>query len=53
MTAKLTKAENKFWTKVFEHAVNSGQSVSRADSEAWIALKREFPRLRKFDGCKP
>jgi hypothetical protein len=51
--ARLNKAENALWVKVFSDAVNNGKSSSKADSESWVAVKRSFPRLRKYDGCKP
>ena len=53
MLAKLTKAEDAFWVRVFSDAINNGKSESAADTEAWVAAKREFPRLAKYDGCKP
>jgi hypothetical protein len=53
MLAKLTKAEDALWVKVFSDAVNSGRSDSQADREVWTAVKREFPRLKKYDGCQP
>ena len=53
MRAKLTEAEDVLWTKVFSDAVNHGKAPSRADREAWAAVKKAFPRLRKYAGCKP
>ena len=53
MLAKLNKIEDARWTQVFSDAVNSGDSETRADSKAWVAIKKEFPRLARYDGCKP
>jgi hypothetical protein len=53
MLAKLTKAEDALWVQVFADAVNSGKAEAQADAEAWAAMRREFPRLQRYDGCKP
>lgn len=52
--ATLTRDEDRLWVALFEYAVASlkyGQL--RADAYAWRHTCEAFPRLRKFDGCKP
>ena len=51
--ATLTPLEDKRWEQLFSHNVNSGMNDRAADEEAWQGLCEEFPRLRKYDGCKP
>jgi hypothetical protein len=49
--ATLTPQEEKAWESAFRfHATRGGQD--RAGLRAWMDLRREFPRLRKFDGCR-
>jgi len=50
--ATLTAEENKAWEKAFAFHVDSGMSDARADRATWKDLCAEFPRLRKFQGCK-
>lgn len=51
--ATLTAEEKKVWGSLFTHNVNSGMRVKQADADAWRGLCEQFPRLRKYDGCKP
>lgn len=51
--AKLTPLEEKYWEQCFEYWVNEGKSDLNADKKAWEDMKKEFPRLRGFDGAKP
>lgn len=52
--ATLTPAEEKAWQHAFGHHLDvSKQGQDRAAARAWRDLQREFPRLRKYDGCRP
>ena len=51
--AKLTPAEDKVWSDAFEFYVNAGKTDRMADKYAWRDVCEQFPRLKKFDGCKP
>ena len=52
--AKLTFAENKAWEFAFCYHLDSGkQGQNEAARRAWRDIQREFPRLRKFAGCRP
>jgi len=50
--AKLTAAEDAFWTKAFSSYVNSGKSEAAADRLAWKETREQFPRLRAFSGAR-
>ena len=49
----LKPLENKRWEQLFSWAMNNGYTEARADREAWKGLCEEFPRLRKYSGCRP
>lgn len=50
--ARLTVAEDKAWVYAFGFYVEQGMSDAQADRRAWKDVRLEFPRLRKFDGCR-
>jgi hypothetical protein len=51
--ATLTPEEDKAWVFAFNYYLEEGKTENQADKMAWRDLKKEFPRLREFDGCKP
>lgn len=50
--ATLTPEENKAWDFAFAYYAETLDD-DQAASMAWRDLQAEFPRLLKFDGCKP
>jgi len=48
----LTPKENKAWEFAFCFHSEDGKSDSQADKLAWRDLCLDFPRLKKFDGCR-
>jgi hypothetical protein len=51
--ATLTPAENRDWEYFFSWYLNNGFTESQADRKAWKDLQQKYPRLKKFQGCKP
>lgn len=52
--ARLNAAEEKFWQTAFAYHQEVGkQGQERAAARAWRDLQRDFPRLRKYQGCLP
>lgn len=50
--ATLLPEENKAWETAFVYWKQKGYSDARADARAWIDVQMDFPRLKKFDGCR-
>lgn len=51
--ARLTVTEDKCWVFAFRYHRDVGrQGEAAADRRAWRDLRSEFPRLRRYDGCK-
>ncbi|MHB8501422.1 MAG: hypothetical protein ACYDCG_19830 [Candidatus Acidiferrales bacterium] len=51
--ARLNAAEERSWEHAFRYHLDvSRQGQDRAANRAWRDLRREFPRLRKYDGAK-
>ena len=51
--ATLKPAENKAWIDAFNQYLGTGYSSHGADRNAWREIQEQFPRLKKYDGCKP
>ncbi|HTV43126.1 MAG TPA: hypothetical protein VMF08_21355 [Candidatus Sulfotelmatobacter sp.] len=51
-TAELTAEENHAWEFAFCFYLNGGKSEFKADKLAWRDLRLEFPRLKRFAGCR-
>ena len=51
--ATLTIEEDKFWVETFNFHCEQGMTPSKADRKTWTEMKREFPRLKRYDGAKP
>ena len=51
--ATLNPYEDKCWVFAFCYYMDRGKTELQADKLAWRDLREEFPRLRKYDGCKP
>lgn len=51
--ATLTPAENRDWEWFFSWYLNNGFTQRQADRNAWKDLQAKYPRLRKYQGCKP
>lgn len=51
--ATLTMIEDRYWVNYFEFYTNEGLTDTKAGQRAWKALQDDFPRLKKYDGCKP
>lgn len=51
--ARLSAVEDKAWAFAFLYYLESGASELKADRLAWRDIKKEFPRLAKFQGCHP
>lgn len=51
--AMLTQEEERAWIFAFGYYLEQNKSELEADELAWRDLQLEFPRLRKYDGCKP
>lgn len=49
--AKLTPDEKAAWESAYYY-YGENRSELLADELAWRDLQLEFPRLKKFDGCK-
>lgn len=49
----LTPLEDKCWVFAFVYYVDLGYSDLEADKRTWRDMLVDFPRLRKYDGCKP
>jgi hypothetical protein len=39
--------------KAFQYHVDAGCGQARADRRAWRDIRKEFPRLKKYDGARP
>jgi hypothetical protein len=50
--AILTPAENRAWEFAFCFYREDCKSDLKADKLAWADLVSEFPRLKKFHGCR-
>lgn len=50
--ATLTPKEDHAWVFAFGFYQDDGKTTSQADKLSWRDLLLEFPRLRKFDGCR-
>ncbi len=51
--ATLTPQEEQAWESAFRYHLTTGKrSQDSAGLRAWMDLRREFPRLRRFDGCR-
>ena len=51
--ARLNGAESSAWLKAFQYHVDAGCGQARADRRAWRDIRKEFPRLKKYDGARP
>jgi hypothetical protein len=51
--ATLTAYEDHCWVFAFCFYLDDGKADLAADRLAWRDMCLEFPRLRKYDGCKP
>jgi hypothetical protein len=51
--AALTPAEHHDWEYFFSWYLNNGFEESQADRKAWKDLQAKYPRLKKYQGCKP
>ncbi len=51
--AKLTRAEDAAWEWAWCYHMDDKPDAARADKLAWRDVCREFPRLRKYEGCLP
>jgi len=51
--ATLTPAENHDWEYFFSWYLNNCFTESQADRKAWKDLQQKYPRLKKYQGCKP
>lgn len=52
--ATLTPYEDKCWVFAFRYHRDVGkQGDAEADRRAWRDIRREFPRLMRYDGCLP
>lgn len=51
--ARLNAAEEQAWEFAFRFHLDDGLTDTRAANRAWQDLRREFPRLREYDGAKP
>jgi hypothetical protein len=50
--AKLTEQENYVWIQAFCFHRDRCKTDLQADKLAWRDVAIEFPRLKKFGGCK-
>lgn len=50
--ATLTDVEDRFWVDTFNACIEEGLSDIQADKRTWQELKKEFPRLKNYRGCK-
>jgi len=50
--ATLTSKENHAWEFAFCFYLGDNKKDSQADEMAWRDLCLEFPRLRKYAGCR-
>jgi hypothetical protein len=50
--ARLTVFEDKCWVFAFSYHLDNKKGSRVADQLAWRDLQREFPRLRRFAGCR-
>lgn len=52
--ARLNPDENKCWIFAFFYHRDVGkQGDTEADRRAWRDMRAEFPRLRRYEGCRP
>lgn len=51
--ARLTPLEDKQWVFAFSYHLERRRGERLADQLAWSDLRAEFPRLRRYDGCRP
>lgn len=50
--AKLKPDEDKAWVFAFNFWHDQGHTDLEADFKAWQDVRREFPRLRRYVGCR-
>ncbi len=50
--AKLNPKENHAWEFAFCFHLEDGNSDAKADRLAWKDLQADFPRLKKYQGCR-
>ena len=50
--ANLVFSEDKCWVFYFCYFLDQGKTDLEADRLAWRDIQREFPRLRKYRGCR-
>lgn len=50
--AVLTEAEDRAWNRNYSFFIVHGFTDKEADERTWHDMKREFPRLRNYQGCK-
>jgi hypothetical protein len=51
--ATLKPQENRDWEYYFSWYKNNGLTDIEADRNAWRDLQQQYPRLKKYKGCKP
>lgn len=52
--ARLTDAEARAWQQEWEYQINEGkQGQDEAARRAWAAIRRQFPRLLRYQGARP
>ena len=51
--ATLSPEENRDWEYFFSWYMNNGFTERQADRNAWRDLQQKYPRLKKYQGCKP
>lgn len=51
--ARLMALEDHAWVFAFYFHLDTGLTDLQADRSAWKDLCLEFPRLRKYDSCRP
>lgn len=52
LVATLNAQENHAWEFAFNFHLQDGHSDLKADKLAWEDLTIEFPRLKRFKGCR-
>lgn len=50
--ATLTAVENYAWEFAFCYYVQDGKTDLQADKLAWRDLLLEFPRIKRYSGCR-
>ncbi len=51
--ATLTPFEDKCWIFAFCYYLDQRKGERESDRLAWRDLRLEFPRLRRYEGCRP